>query len=728
MAVTLETPLSKVLGPKTAKGMAEQLNLHTVRHLLRHYPRRYAKRGEMARLDDLQVGDRVTILAQVTSVNSRRMRQRHGTITEVTVGDGAGSMKLVFFNYRHSGLKHGAWGLFAGTVGKYQGQLQFTHPDMHLLSGDDDNEDDWARELVPIYPASKDISSWVIQKSVKLLLGASGGFAELVEDPLPEEIRRRHGLPWLAAALLDIHRPTTGEDVEQARHRLKWDEALILQLTLAARRRAASLEPGIARPRRPGGLLDAVDAALPFELTDGQRDVGEELAAELDRDQPMHRLLQGEVGSGKTVVALRAMAQVVDAGGQAALLAPTEVLAAQHARGIRQLLGPLGRAGELDGDPAGTRVTLLTGSLKTAARREARADVAEGRAGIVIGTHALLQEGVDFADLGLVVVDEQHRFGVEQRDALRAKGNRPPHVLVMTATPIPRTVAMTVYGDLEISTLRQLPSGRGGVASSVVPRTEKPAWVDRAWQRVREEIAAGRQAYVVCPRIGDDEGPDDEPEDVDGAPTDGDDRRPPLAVLDVAEMLRSGPLAGLRLDVLHGRLSAEEKDARMRAFADREIDVLVATTVVEVGVDVPNATVMVVMDADRFGVSQLHQLRGRVARGKHAGLCLLVTDVKAASTTGQRLAAVAATSDGFELARLDLETRREGDVLGAAQSGKRSGIRLLSLLEDEELIATARAEATALLETERGLADHPGLAAEVAALATDERAEWLEKA
>jgi ATP-dependent DNA helicase RecG len=728
MAVTLETPLSKVLGPKTAKGMAEQLNLHTVRHLLRHYPRRYAKRGEMARLDDLQVGDRVTILAQVTSVNSRRMRQRHGTITEVTVGDGAGSMKLVFFNYRHSGLKHGAWGLFAGTVGKYQGQLQFTHPDMHLLSGDDDNEDDWARELVPIYPASKDISSWVIQKSVKLLLGASGGFAELVEDPLPEEIRTRHGLPWLAAALLDIHRPTTGEDVEQARHRLKWDEALILQLTLAARRRAASLEPGIARPRRPGGLLDAVDAALPFELTDGQRDVGEELAAELDRDQPMHRLLQGEVGSGKTVVALRAMAQVVDAGGQAALLAPTEVLAAQHARGIRQLLGPLGRAGELDGDPAGTRVTLLTGSLKTAARREARADVAEGRAGIVIGTHALLQEGVDFADLGLVVVDEQHRFGVEQRDALRAKGNRPPHVLVMTATPIPRTVAMTVYGDLEISTLRQLPSGRGGVASSVVPRTEKPAWVDRAWQRVREEIAAGRQAYVVCPRIGDDEGPDDEPEDVDGAPTDGDERRPPLAVLDVAEMLRSGPLAGLRLDVLHGRLSAEEKDARMRAFADREIDVLVATTVVEVGVDVPNATVMVVMDADRFGVSQLHQLRGRVARGKHAGLCLLVTDVKAASTTGQRLAAVAATSDGFELARLDLETRREGDVLGAAQSGKRSGIRLLSLLEDEELIATARAEATALLETERGLADHPGLAAEVAALATDERAEWLEKA
>jgi ATP-dependent DNA helicase RecG len=728
MSVTLETSLARVLGPKTATGMAEQLSLHTVRDLLRHYPRRYAQRGEMARLDDLRVGDRVTILAQVTSVSTRRMRQRHGTITEVTVGDGAGSMTLVFFNHKHAALARGAWGLFAGTVGTYAGKLQFTHPDCHLL--DNDDGEDWARALVPIYPASKDVSSWVIQKSVKLLIGAGGGFGDLVVDPIPEDLRARHGLPSLAAALLDIHRPTSLEDVEHAAHRLKWDEALTLQLTLAARRRAAALEPGTARPRRPGGLLDAVDAALPFDLTEGQRAVGDELAGELDRDQPMHRLLQGEVGSGKTVVALRAMAQVVDAGGQAALLAPTEVLAAQHARGIRALLGPLGRAGELDGGPSGTRVALLTGSLKAAARREARADVAEGRAGIVIGTHALIQEGVEFADLGLVVVDEQHRFGVEQRDALRAKGNRPPHVLVMTATPIPRTVAMTVYGDLEISTLRQLPSGRGGVSSSVVPVNEKRSWLDRAWERLREEVAAGRQAYVVCPRIGDEAGADDEPEDADGAPDDGPraDRRPPLAVLDIAELLRSGPLAGLRLDVLHGRLTPEEKDARMQAFAAREIDVLVATTVVEVGVDVPNATVMVVMDADRFGVSQLHQLRGRVARGKHAGLCLLVTDASSSSSTGQRLAAVAATSDGFELARLDLETRREGDILGAAQSGRRSGVRMLSLLEDEELIASARAEATALLETERGLADHPGLAAEVARLATDERAEWLEKA
>jgi ATP-dependent DNA helicase RecG len=724
----MATPLDRVLGAKTAAAMAESLGLRVVRDLLRHYPRRYASRGEMTRLDDLQVGDRVTVLAQVRSVNTRKMRNRPGFMTEVTVGDGAGSMQLVFFNRRFGRLEVGDWGLFAGTVGEYRRTKQFAHPDFHLITGDDD--EDWARALIPIYPATKDVSSWVIQRSVKLLLNSSGLLGDLVVDPLPEDIRARHGLLSLPAALLDIHRPTSMDDVERARHRLKWDEALILQLTLAARRRAAALEPGIARPARSGGLLDAVDAALPFALTEGQLAVGQELSAELAREQPMHRLLQGEVGSGKTVVALRAMAQVVDAGGQAALLAPTEVLAAQHARGIRQLLGPLGRAGELDGAADGTRVVLLTGSQKAVARREARADVAEGRAGIVVGTHALLQEGVEFADLGLVVVDEQHRFGVEQRDALRAKGNRPPHVLVMTATPIPRTVAMTVYGDLETSTLRQLPGGRGGVATSVVPAGEKPAWLDRAWARLREEVAAGRQAYVVCPRIGEEAGPDDEPEDADGAPADDDggDRRPPLAVLDVAEQLRSGPLAGLRLEVLHGRLAPDEKDARMRAFAAGEIDVLVATTVVEVGVDVPNATVMVVMDADRFGVSQLHQLRGRVARGKHQGLCLLVSDAPTASATGQRLAAVAATSDGFELARLDLETRREGDVLGAAQSGSRSGVRLLSLLEDEDLIAEARGEATSLLSTERGLGDHPGLAAEVAALASDERAEWLEKA
>ncbi|MCZ2829483.1 ATP-dependent DNA helicase RecG [Modestobacter sp. VKM Ac-2986] len=733
MAMTMGTPLTRVLGPKTAKVMAEQLSLHTVRDLLRHYPRRYARRGEMTRLDGLEVGDRVTVLAQVKSVNTRRMQQRRGTLTEVTVGDGAGSMRLVFFNNRHAHLDVGEWGLFAGTVGLWRGEKQFTHPDCHIITGDDD---DWARAMVPLYPASKDVSSWVVQKSVKLLMDDPRSLEQMLEDPIPAAVRERHALVDLPTALRQKHRPESQEQVDEADERLKWDEALVLQATLAARRRAAALEPGIARPRRSGGLLDAVDAALPFSLTDGQREVGEELAAELGREQPMNRLLQGEVGSGKTVVALRAMAQVVDAGGQAALLAPTEVLAAQHARSLAAILGPLGRAGEVDGDASGTRVQLLTGSQKAAVRRQARAAVADGSAGIVVGTHALLQEGVEFADLGLVVVDEQHRFGVEQRDALRAKGNRPPHVLVMTATPIPRTVAMTVYGDLETSTLRQLPAGRGGVSSSVVPVGEKPAWLDRAWARVREEVAAGRQAYVVCPRIGDlDDGGkgDDGPDGADGAPPPEEkagtsDKRPPLAVLDVAEALRAGPLSALRVEVLHGRMTPEDKEARMRAFAAADVDVLVATTVVEVGVDVPNATVMVVMDADRFGVSQLHQLRGRVARGKHAGLCLLVSEAPSSSATGQRLAAVASTTDGFALARLDLETRREGDVLGAAQSGRRSGVRLLSLVDDEALIAEARAEATALVEQGRGLADHPELAAAVAAMSLDERADYLEKA
>jgi ATP-dependent DNA helicase RecG len=437
----------------------------------------------------------------------------------------------------------------------------------------------------------------------------------------------------------------------------------------------------------------------------------------------MHRLLHGEVGSGKTLVAVRAMLQVVDAGGQAALLAPTEVLAAQHHRNIADLLGPLGRAGELDSAADGTRVALVTGSLGAAARRRALDEVASGAAGVVVGTHALLYEGVDFADLGLVVIDEQHRFGVEQRDALRAKAEQPPHVLVMTATPIPRTVAMTVYGDLETSTLIELPGGRSPIASHVVPAAERPAHLDRAWQRLREEVAAGHQAYVVCPRIGD--GPSTD-EDVASA---GDDtgRRAPLAVLEAAPLLESGPLADLRLGVLHGRLPADEKDSVMRAFAAGDLDVLVATTVVEVGVDVPNATMMIVLDADRFGVSQLHQLRGRVGRGTAPGLCLLVTEASEGSPARERLTAVASTLDGFRLAELDLEQRREGDVLGETQSGRRSHLRLLSLLRDAELIRDARAEAIALVEDDPELEHHPALAGWAAALVDEERAEYLEK-
>ncbi|MGH8862189.1 MAG: ATP-dependent DNA helicase RecG, partial [Jatrophihabitantaceae bacterium] len=514
-----------------------------------------------------------------------------------------------------------------------------------------------------------------------------------------------------------------------ARQRLKWDEAFAVQLVLAQRRRAAAVNPATSRAAVAGGLLDAFDARLPFELTAGQRTVGDLLATELAGEHPMHRLLQGEVGSGKTVVALRAMLQAVDAGAQAALLAPTEVLAAQHSRTIEAMLGPLARAWQLGGADTATRVVLLTGSLPAAARRAALLDAASGSAGIVVGTHALIQEHVQFAELGLVVVDEQHRFGVEQRDALRYKAAAPPHLLVMTATPIPRTVAMTVFGDLETSTLTELPAGRAPISTSVVPVAERPGWLERAWARVREEVAAGRQAYVVCPRIGADMGDvEADMADVDLPEEDAAGRRPPMAVTDVLALLTEGALQGLRLAALHGRMTPEDKDRAMTAFSAGQVDVLVATTVVEVGVDVPNATVMVVLDADRFGVSQLHQLRGRIGRGEHPGLCLLVTELPDAAPARERIDAVASTTDGFELARLDVEQRREGDVLGVAQSGRRSQLKLLSLLHDEDLIVAARGEASDLVAADPDLTGHPALAARVAELVADEQASYLDKA
>jgi ATP-dependent DNA helicase RecG len=460
-------------------------------------------------------------------------------------------------------------------------------------------------------------------------------------------------------------------------------------------------------------------------LTAGQRAVGEVIAGELASAHPMHRLLQGEVGSGKTVVALRAMLQVVDTGGQAALLAPTEVLASQHIRTIDAMLGDLAHEGQIGAAEHATRVTLLTASLSASARRAALLDAASGVAGIVVGTHALIQESVQLADLGLAVIDEQHRFGVEQRDALRYKSAAPPHVLVMTATPIPRTVAMTVFGDLELSTLRELPAGRAPIATTVVPG-DKPGWTERMWRRIAEEVAAGRQAYVVCPAIGGEAGASGDGDEIelweaDEAPATR------HRVVETAQMLDDGPLRGLRIGVLHGRLPGDGKDRMMQDFAEGRLDVLVATTVVEVGVDVPNATVMAVLDADRFGVSQLHQLRGRVGRGGHPGLCLLATDAPIGTPARERVEAVAATLDGFELARVDLEQRREGDVLGVAQAGRRSHLKLLSLLRDEDVIADARKEAADIVEADPDLARHLELAAQVAELLDEDRAEYLQK-
>ncbi|MFJ5677037.1 helicase-related protein [Streptomyces sp. NPDC093097] len=990
----LDEPLKKILGGTTAKVLAEHLGLETVGDLLHHYPRRYAERGELTRLADLPLDEHVTVVARVADARVLTFNHGRGQRLEVNLTDGSGRLQLVFFgrgsHKPHKDLLPGKRAMFAGKVSVFNRKLQLAHPEYELLDREADSGavDAFANQLMPIYPACQQMASWKIAKAVDAVLPS----AQDAVDPLPPALREGRGLVPLTEALLKIHRPGTKADIADARARLKWDEAFVLQVALARRRLAETQLPAVPRQLIPGGILDAFDARLPFTLTEGQTKVSREIFDDLATEHPMHRLLQGEVGSGKaqpldalvltprgfrpmgamapgvevvvpsgetalvdgvfpqgerevwrlvlsdgstvecddehlwivssratgecvrttrelrsrlldddgrprwsiapatpvdlddgghrpldphalgrtlgaggagpagrtvpdayrnapvkdrrallhglldgggerrgtdgvfragpaplaadvawltrslggtariapagdgaaavtvrlpgdgaggadfrravtavehvgrrpvqcisvahpsrayvtdhftvthnTMVALRAMLGVVDSGGQAAMLAPTEVLAQQHHRSITEMMGELAEGGMLGGAEQGTKVVLLTGSMGAAARRRALLDLVTGEAGIVIGTHALIEDVVQFHDLGLVVVDEQHRFGVEQRDALRSKGKQPPHLLVMTATPIPRTVAMTVFGDLETSVLDQLPAGRSPIASHVVPAKDKPHFLARAWERVREEVAAGHQAYVVCPRIGDDEddgaakgkaakgkkasGAQEEP----SSPEDLAEKRPPLAVLDIAEQLRTGPLAGLRVAALHGRMAPDDKDAVMRRFAAGELDVLVATTVIEVGVNVPNATAMVIMDADRFGVSQLHQLRGRVGRGSAPGLCLLVSEMPEASPARARLAAVAATLDGFELSRIDLEQRREGDVLGQAQSGVRSSLRMLAVIDDEEVIEAARDEATALVAADPELTGCPELRTALSALLDEEREQYLDK-
>jgi ATP-dependent DNA helicase RecG len=750
----LDAPLSKVLGPRTAAALAKGLNLATVDDLLRHYPRRYAERGDLTDLASLTLDEHVTVMARIEKVTERPMRNKRGSLLEVVVTDGRGRLSLTFFNqrWRTRDLRVGRVGLFSGKVGAFRGQRQLAHPDYQLLADDTDLGSgmgstmvglealadvdpsaeldavaEFAGALVPIYPATAALPTWKVAQCVGIVLDTLGE----VPDPLPESLRLERGVMGEREALIAIHRPASRVEADAARERLTLDEAFVLQTVLAQRRAAIAARPARPRVAEPEGLLAAFDARLPFALTAGQRAVGATITDDLAQAHPMHRLLQGEVGSGKTVVALRAMLTVVDAGGQAALLAPTEVLAQQHFRSITSLLGPLAQAGQLGAADAATRIVLLTGSTGAAARREALEATASGEAGIVIGTHALLEDTVVFGDLGLVVVDEQHRFGVEQRAALVERGDASPHVLVMTATPIPRTVAMTVFGDLETSVLRELPAGRAPLATHVVPTDEKPHFLDRAWQRVREEVDTGHRAYVVCPRIGGDDDTDGAASSDDVPPEvlelDGEQPRPMQAVLDLAPRLAEGPLSGLRVDVLHGRMRSDDKDAVMRRFAAGDLDVLVATTVIEVGVDVPEATVMVVMDADRFGVSQLHQLRGRVGRGSAPGLCLLVTGAPSGTPARERLDAVAATLDGFELSRVDLQQRREGDVLGAAQSGRRTSLRLLSVLRDEDLIAVARDDATAIVGDDPTLTLHPGLKAAVDAATADAATDFLDK-
>jgi ATP-dependent DNA helicase RecG len=712
--------LRNVVGDKTAKKLETAFGMTVVDDLLRHYPRRYVALGQLSDLSELVVGQYATILARVSDVktHSYRSRQRQGkldTRTELELTDGTGTITATFFRqpWMTKQLDVGTVALFAGEVGEFRRKLQFTHPMFEPLEMDNaitDGNSRLARGLIPIYPATAAVSSFALEKCVATVLDG----LDIAGDPLPAEVRAARNLPDLETAFELIHRPRSADQWKAARDRFRFEEAFVLQTVFARRREALALDPATARPLVDGGLRDRFEQRLPFALTAGQRDVLGTISTELDRTHPMHRLLQGEVGSGKTIVALLAMLQVVDTGGQAALLAPTEVLASQHYRAITSLLGDLAMSGLLGGADGATRVRLLTGSMGAKSRRESLLDIQSGAAGIVVGTHALLQEHVQFADLGLVVVDEQHRFGVEQRAALADRADARPHTLVMTATPIPRTVAMTVFGDLETSTLRELPAGRQEIQTTVVP-TGRTAWVDRVWERVREEVGRGRQAYVVVSRIG-----------ADGAePADGEsDRR---SLIELHDELVGGPLAALRVGMLHGRMAADDKDSVMTTFAAGGLDVLVATTVIEVGVDVPNASVMVVMDAERFGISQLHQLRGRVGRGSEPGLCLLLTSTADDAPARERLSAVASSTDGFELSRLDVELRHEGDVLGTRQSGVRSSLRLLSVVRDEDVIADAREAATAVIAADPDLAGLPALAATVEALEATERADYLER-
>jgi len=725
----LSVPLSGVLGGKTAKAF-ESLKLRTVGDLVLHLPRRYVSGTELSDLRSLREGEEVTVLAQVRTASVHGMHSGRGAgkfRLQATITDGRGELNLTFFGAKHlvdywqGQLRPGARGIFAGKVGAFQGQPQLTHPDFvivddagQVIGGAQRNLDlvkvAGASGWIGLYPATAKLRTWTIASCVALALDSLEG----MEDPLPSWLRRAADLMDQPAAYRAVHRPDTEDDIRAGLGRIQFDEAFGLQLAMARRRAIAAADGAVPRPRVRGGLLDAFDERMPFRLTDGQQQVSDQLFGDLAQPHPMQRLLQGEVGSGKTVVALRAMLAVVDNGGQAALLAPTEVLAAQHHRTITAMLGDLAGGDLFTSGGLGTGVTLITGSMSAPRRREATLAAASGEAGIVVGTHALLTSGTQFADLGLVVVDEQHRFGVEQRAALAAKAEHRPHILVMTATPIPRTVAMTVFGDLETSTLTEIPAGRADVSTVVVDYAAHPGWLRRTWQRVLEEVGEGRQAYVVCPRISADSASKADPDDA-GA-----------AVEDVYAQLTDGPMRDLRVAMLHGRLPAEEKDDVMGRFVAGEIDVLVATTVIEVGVDVPNAAAMVICDADRFGISQLHQLRGRIGRGAHPGICLLLTGTPPDSPAAERLSAVAGTRDGFALAKVDLEQRREGDVLGAEQSGMRSSLRHLRVLDDEDLITYARDLAAVCLEKDPDLAD-PGLADIVEAVERRAAGDWLER-
>ena len=750
--------MTRFVGKRTAAQLAKQ-GVETGGDLLRLLPRRYDTWGDLTDMRTLVKGEQATIQAQIVRASSRRTRSgRAPALMEATVTDGVSTMDVVQFGAagqmraRAAQLAPGTTVLMSGKVGIHRGRKQLSNPRVYVLDDlDEDEREALLARPMPIYPGTEALPSWSVGKAVRTVLDQVG--PDDVPDPLPDDLRRAAGLIDAYTAYRWVHRPDDAQQWKAARSRLRHEEALILQVALAQRRahhEATRTAVAWPEPQETGTLRADLDAALPYNLTAGQVRVGREIAADLTRTVPMQRLLQGDVGSGKTLVALRAMLQVVGGGGQAALLAPTEVLAAQHRASLEMLLGPLGRSGMLGSAERSTRVHLLTGSTSAVQRRQILADLAAGEPAIVVGTHALLSDTVQIPFLGLVVVDEQHRFGVAQRDALRERGGvtdpdtgqrHTPHLLVMTATPIPRTIAMTVFGDLATSVLDELPAGRSPVRTHLVPWS-RTSWVEGIWRRAAKEVAAGGRVYVVCPRI---EVGDDEPQEEAAVASDADTDR----AVDLLELEESGPrpdrplaaveewrqrldaepaLEGIDIAVLTGRMSSEDKAAAMAGFSSGATPVLVSTTVIEVGVDVPEASMMVILDADRFGLSQLHQLRGRVGRGDRESVCVAVTGVEVGSTAFHRLKAFASTMDGFALAEADLDLRSEGDVLGASQSGRASGLDLLRVTRDARLIATVRREAERIVAADPQLREHRALASTIVERLDEESQAFLERA
>ena len=692
----------KGVGDKKAAAMAA-LDITSVLDLLTHYPRRYIDRTREATIAELEVGDEGMVLGEILEVTSRRTRNRRSMVN-VAISDGTGRLSLTFFNqpWRERQLEVGMQAVVFGKLDLYQGSRQMTNPVVDLVG-------DRTGRIVAVYPQSEkaglhtwEIAGWVADALEK---ARPRGFAE----PLPAHVRKQHGLVDRGKAFGGIHAPETMQEVSLARRRLVFDELLRIQLLLVLRKRAIEASTRGVAHSGTGVLVERLVSGLPFALTSAQAKVIAEILADLASPIPMHRLLQGDVGAGKTLVAVAALLTAVEGGHQGALMAPTEVLAEQHHQSVAGLLAdfmvpdPATLLGERE-----LRVALLTNRTPAAVRRRTLAELGQGQIDIAIGTHALIQEGVDFASLGVAVIDEQHRFGVDQRAALRDKGDESavPDVLVMTATPIPRTAAMTVYGDLDVSVLDELPPGRTPISTEWV-RTVDGVGDHEVWEAVRGEVEAGHQGYVVCPLIEDSE------------------KLQVASAEETWERLRTGPLAELSVGLLHGRLGAAEKDEVMSSFRAGDLQVLVATTVIEVGVDVPNATVMVILDADRFGIAQLHQLRGRVGRGADASWCYLVGE-GATPEAEERLSALVRTTDGFELAEVDLELRGEGTIMGATQKG-RNDLKLASLRRDKEWVAHARDVAIALVDASPGLRDHPELAREIDLLLDEDEADYLLK-